>query len=155
MIIDEQVKNKFLIVKLDQYAGNVDEIVSVALTGWGSERYGREQARKVFDAKVRPLLKNPEDEYFQLPVEFIEFPTEYGNMLYELDSSSTNNLRVGIDHYTDEEMIKEMFAIWGKAYGDDQGSLIITVDAIHNKSVTVKILGFDLVNVIESRTVLR
>lgn len=155
MIIDEQVKNKFLIVKLDQYAGNVDEIVSVALTGWGAERYGEKQARKVFDAKVRPLLKNPEDEYFQLPVEFIEFPTKYGNMLYELDSSSTNNLRVCIDHYTDEEMIKEMFDIWDKAYGDGQGSLIITVDAIHNKSVTVKILGFDLVNVIEPRTVLR
>ena len=149
------MSDKFLVVKLDQYAGNVDEIVCVALTGWGADRYGADQARKVFDAKVKPLSENPEDEYPEFPVEFSNFNTEYGLMPYELDSSSTNNLRIGLDSYADEYSIKQMLDIWGTAYGDGQGYLSITVDNLHNSSVTVKVLGFDLVEVIEQRTTLR
>lgn len=150
------MKDKFLIVKLDQYAGNVDEIVSVTLTGWGAERYGREQARKVFDAKVKPLLTvDTDEEYPEFPIEFMNFDTEYGSMPYALDSSSTNNLRLCVDRYTTEEMLNEMLDIWGKAYGDGEGHLSITVDGIHNGSVTVKVIGFDLVTVSESRNKLR
>jgi len=150
------MKDKFLIVKLDQYAGNVDELVSVALTGWGAERYGREQARKVFDAKVKPLLTDDtEEEYPEFPIEFMNFDTEYGSMPYALDSSSTNNLRLCVDGYTTEEMLNEMLDIWSKAYGDEQGFLSITVDGLHNRSVTVKVIGFDLVEVVENRKTLR
>jgi hypothetical protein len=149
------MKDKFLVVKLDQYAGNVDEIVCVALTGSGSERYGEKQARKVFDAKVRPLLEDPNEEYPELPIEFMNFSTEYGSMAYELDSSSTNNLRMCIDGYTTEEMLNEMLDIWGKAYGDGQGFLSITVDGLHDRSATVKVIGFDLVEVVENRKTLR
>ena len=153
------MKDKFLVVKLDQYAGNVDEIVCVALTGWGAERYGQRQAREVFNAKVRPLLAKPEDdddeEYPEMPIEFMNFSTEHGSMAYELDSSSTNNLRMCIDGYTTEEMLNEMRDIWGTAYGNGEGHMEITVDNIHKRSVTVKILGFDLVTVVENRETLR
>jgi hypothetical protein len=151
------MRDKFLVVKLDQYAGNVDEIVCVALTGWGAERYGEQQARKVFDAKVRPLLTDDVDEeYPELPIEFMQFATEHGSMPYELDrSSSINNLRLGIDSYTTKEMIHEMLDIWGRAYDNGEGCLEITVDDIHRSSVTVKILGFDLVTVVENRETLR
>jgi hypothetical protein len=149
------MKDKFLVVKLDQYAGNVDEIVCVALTGWGSERYGQRQAREVFNAKVLPLLGDVDEEYPQLPVDFMNFSTEHGSMAYELDSSSTNNLRMCIDGYTTEEMLNEMLDIWGTAYGNGEGHMEITVDNIHKRSVTVKILGFDLVTVSETRTKLR
>ena len=149
------MSDKFLVAKLDQYAGNVDEIVCVALTGWGAERYGEEQARKVFDVKVKPLSENPDDEYSELPIEFSNFNTEYGLMPYELDSSSTNNLRIGLDSYADEDSIREMLSVWDKAYGNGEGHLSITVDGLHGKSVTVKVLGFDLVEVVEQRTTLR
>lgn len=149
------MKDKFLVVKLDQYAGNVDEIVCVALTGYGADRYGEEQARKVFDGKVRPLLEDQDDEYPQLPIDFMQFATEYGSMPYELDSASNNNLRLGIDSYTTKEMLDEMLDIWDKAYGNSEGCLEITVDDIHRSSVTVKILGFDLITVAENRETLR
>lgn len=149
------MEDKFLVVKLDKYAGNVDELVSVALTGFGAERYGGEQARKVFDSKVRPLLEDPDDEYPQLPMDFMNFDTEYGSMPYALDSSSTDNLRMCIDVYTTEEMLNEMLDIWGTAYGSGEGQMVITVDDIHDKSVTVKILGFDLVTSVENRKTLR
>lgn len=149
------MKDKFLVVKLDQYAGNVDEIVCVALTGYGGFGHGRAQARKVFDAKVRPLLEDQDDEYPQLPIDFMEFSTEYGSKPYELDSSSTNNLRMCIDGYSTDAMINEMLAIWEQAYSADDGNLVITVDDIHRSSVTVKILGFDLVEISEKRTTLR
>lgn len=150
------MNDKFLVVKLDQYAGNVDEIVCVALTGWGADRYGEEQARKVFDAKVRPLLTDDADEeYPELPIEFMQFSTEHGSMPYELDRSSINNLRLGLDSYATSEMLHEMLDIWGKAYGNGEGYLEITVDDIHRSSVTVKILGFDLVTVVENRETLR
>jgi hypothetical protein len=150
------MNDKFLVVKLDQYAGNVDEIVCVALTGWGADRYGEEEARKVFDAKVRPLLTDDtEEEYPDLPIEFYNFKTEYGLRAYELDSSSANNLRLGIDNYTTKEMIYKMFDIWDTAYGDGQGCMKITVDDLHNGSTTVKILGFDLITVVETRETLR
>lgn len=155
------MKDKFLVVKLDQYAGNVDEIVCVALTGWGAERYGEKQARTVFDAKVRPLLAKSEDEdeedneYPEMPIEFMQFATEYGSMPYALDSSSVNNLRLCVDNYTTEKMIHEMLDIWGKAYGNGEGFIEITVDGIHSGSVTVKIIGFDLVTVVENREALR
>jgi hypothetical protein len=149
------MKDKFLVVKLDQYAGNVDEIVCVALTGWGAERYGAEQARKVFDAKVRPLLSDVDEEYPELPIEFMNFDTEYGSSPYALDSSSINNLRMCIDGYASEEMVHEMLDIWGTAYGNGEGFMEITVDGIHKGSVTVKIIGFDLVTVVENRRTLR
>jgi hypothetical protein len=155
------MKDKFLVVKLDQYAGNVDEIVCAALTGWGADRYGHEQARKVFDAKVRPLLTKSEDdddednEYPEMPIEFMNFDTEYGSMPYALDSSSTNNLRLCVDGYTTKEMLHDMLDVWGTAYGNGEGHMEITVDGIHGGSVTVKIVGFDLVIVSESRTRLR
>ena len=151
------MNDKFLVVKLDQYAGNVDEIVCVALTGWGADRYGEKQAREVFNAKVKPLLAedDEDDEYPEMPIEFMQFDTEYGSMPYALDSSSINNLRLGIDTYTTEEMLQEMLDVWGKAYGDGEGNLTITVDDIHQESVTVKVIGFDLVTVSESRTAIR
>ena len=151
------MNDKFLVVKLDQYAGNVDEIVCVALTGWGADRYGEKQAREVFNARVKPLLADDDedDEYPEMPIEFMQFDTEYGSMPYALDSLSTNNLRLGIDTYTTEEMLQEMLDVWGKAYGDGEGNLTITVDDIHQESVTVKVIGFDLVTVSESRTAIR
>lgn len=151
------MNDKFLVVKLDQYAGNVDEIVCVALTGWGADRYGEKQAREVFNAKVKPLLADDDedDEYPEMPIEFMQFDTEYGSMPYALDSSSTNNLRLGIDTYTTEEMLQEMLDVWGKAYGDGEGHLSITVDGLHGSSVTVKVIGFDLVTMSESRTTIR
>ena len=148
------MKDKFLVVKLNQYAGNVDEIVCVALTGFGADRYGDEQAQKVFEAKVRPLLVDPEYPG-QLPVEFVNFGTRYGLMPYELDSSSTNNLRLGVDRYAEIEQIHELLDIWGTAYGDGEGHMEITVDGLHDRSVTVKILGFDLITVGEIRETLR
>lgn len=154
--------NKFLVVKLDQYAGNVDEIVCVALTGWGADRYGHEQARKVFDAKVRPFLAEPEDDdddddeyYPEMPIEFMKFKTEYGLMPYELDSSSTKNFRLGIDRYTEIEQIHEQLDIWDRAYGNGKGHMEITVDGLHGGPTTVKILGFDLITVGEIREKLR
>lgn len=147
--------NKFLVVKLDQYAGNVDEIVCVALTGWGAERYGEHQARKVFDAKVRPLLDEPDEEYPELPIEFMNFATEYGMHPYQVDFPANNDLRLGIDDGNTEEMICDMIDIWHKAYGNDEGHLIITVDGIHGASATVKVLGFDLIDVVENRVTLR
>lgn len=151
------MNDKYLIVKLDQYAGNVDEIVCAALTSFGADRYGEKQANKVFNEKVAPLLKkdDPEREWAELPVEFMNFNTEYGLMPYELDSSSTNNLRLGIDCYTEIEQLNEMFDIWDRAYGNEDGHLVITVDGIHNCPVTVKVLGFDLVTVVEQRETLR
>jgi len=145
------MNEKFLIVKLDQYAGNVDEITCVALTGSGSDRYGSMQAREVFDAKIRPLLAEPDDEYVELPIEFMSFNTDYGTMPYSLDWSSTNNLRLGIDEHTTEEDIADMFKVWRAAYGNAEGHLEIVVPGIHNKTKTVKILGFDLVILIERR----
>lgn len=148
--------DKFLVLKLDQYAGNVDEIVCVALTGWGFERYGCEQAREVFDKKVKPFLEDPDEEYPTLPVEFCHFPTEYGHAPYGLDGFSTNNLRLGLDTYTSSpEHIQAMFDIWDKAYGDGESNLKIVVDGIHGREVTVKVLGFDLIEVQEVRTTLR
>lgn len=149
------MKDKYLIVKLDQYAGNVDEIVCVALTGFGAERYGREQARKVFNEKVLPLLGDVDPEWPELPVEFMEFNTDFGSMPYALDSSSTNNLRMAMYGYTDMDQLNELLDIWKRAYGDDNGTMTITVDGLHNGSVTVKILGFDLVTVTENRETLR
>ncbi len=151
------MSNKFLVIKLDQYAGNVDEIVCVALTGWGADRYGEEQALKVFDAKVRPLLvvDDEDEDYPELPIEFYNFKTEYGLKPYELDRSSINNLRLGIDSYATNEMIHEMLDIWKTAYDNGQGCMEITVDDLHGSSVTVKILGFDLVTVVENRETLR
>lgn len=153
------MKDKYLIVKLDQYAGNVDEIVCVALTGFGAERYGREQARKVFNEKVLPLLDQSDEdfdpEYPALPVEFLNFNTDYGSMPYALDSSSTNNLRMAVDGYTDMDQLNELLDIWQHAYGNDNGTMTIAVDGLHNRSVTVKVLGFDLVTVVEQRETLR
>lgn len=148
------MKDKFLVVKLDRYAGNVDEVVCVALTGCGADRFGALAGRKLFDTKVRPLLEDPDDEYPQLPVEFMNFDTEYGSMPYSLDSSSTNNLRLCIDGYTTNEMLKQMLDIWTAAYGTGEGHMEITVDDILNKSVTVNILGFDLITVVENRKIL-
>ena len=148
------MNEKYLIVKLDKYAGNVDEIICVALTGCGALRYGFEQAQKVFKEKVCPLLVDPEYPG-QLPVEFMNFNTKYGSMPYELDSSSTNNLRLGIDSHTEIEQIHELLDIWGIAYGDGEGHMEITVDDLHDRSVTVKILGFDLVTVREDSEKLR
>lgn len=146
------MSEKFLVVKLDQYAGNVDEIVSVALTGVGADRYGDKQAQKVFDAKMKPLLDKSEDyDEYNLPVEFSVFSTEYGYMPYALDNSSTNNLRFGIDSYTTDEDVEELLEIWERAYGDDDLNLVITVEDIHGKTVTVKVLGLDVVETIEQR----
>lgn len=147
--------NKFLVVKLDQYAGNVDELVCVALTGWGADRYGHEQARAVFDNKVKPLLDGPDDEYPDLPVEFFEFNTDHGTMPYELDSAYSNSLRLCIDSHTTNTMLDEMLDIWERAYGNDDGALTITVDDIHSRQVEVKVLGFDLVEVVENRRMIR
>lgn len=148
--------DKFLVLKLDQYAGNVDEIVCTALTGGGFERYGGEQARAVFQEKVKPFLEDPDEEYPMLPVEFCHFATEYGHAPYALDGFYTNNLRLGLDTYcSSSEDLRAMFDIWDRAYGDEQGNLEIVVEGIHGKSVTVKILGFDLVEVQEVRTTLR
>ena len=145
---------KFLVIKLDQYAGNVDEIVSVALTGYGNDRYGAKQARKTFNTHIRPLLSEPEDEYCDLPIEFYNFNTEHGSSMYDLDSASTDSLRLCIDDYTTHEMLEEMFIIWAKAYGNEDGTMSISVDAEHFPE-EVKVLGFELVTVTESREVLR
>lgn len=147
--------NKFLVIKLDQYAGNVDEIVSTALTGWGNERYGGSQAMKTFNAHVRPLLSEPDEEYCDLPIQFLNFPTEHGSSAYALDPSSTNSLRMSIDGETNKEELNLMLDIWSRAYSDGDGGLKITVEGIHKGSVTVKILGFELVTVREFRETLR
>lgn len=148
------MNDQYLIVKLDQYAGNVDELVCAALTGWGNDRYGSVQAKKLFNEKVLPLL-DPEDEYADLPVEFCEFATEYGNSAYALDTASTNNLKLGLYSCTETKELIEMIDIWYKAYGNSDGQLEIRVDNIHGKTVIVKILGFDLVEVVENRFKLR
>lgn len=144
---------KFLVVKLDQYAGNVDEIVCVALTGSGMERYGGKQAQLVFNEKLRPLLDS-DDEYAELPIDFMEFPTDHGTAPYELDGSSTNSLRFGIDDYSDIESINETIALWKLAYGQPDGEVTIEVPGVHDKPVTVKVLGFELIEVKETRTTL-
>ena len=150
------MSNKFLVVKLDQYAGNVDELVCVALTGWGADRYGHEQARVVFDNKVKPLLDAPDDEYPDLPVEFMQFATEYGEMPYQLDDvSSCDNLRLGVDPLTTDDMLDEMLAVWDQAYGDGNGNLVITVEDEFDGETTIKILGFELIEVVENRKVIR
>lgn len=149
------MKDRFLIVKLDQYAGNVDEIVCAALTGRGADRYGEEQAQKVFKEKVLPLLGDVDPEWPDFPVEFSDFNTEYGLMPYELDSSSTNNLRLCIDCDTDMQELHRMLDIWSKAYDNGEGCMEITVEDLHNGSVTVKVLGFDLVTTVEQRETLR
>jgi hypothetical protein len=146
--------NKFLVIKLDQYAGDVDEIVSVALTGYGNDRYGSEQARKTFNAAVRPLLSEPHKEYCYLPIEFSNFNTEHGSSMYDLDSASTDSLRLCLDKYTTAEMLEEMFAIWTKAYGNEDGTLSISVDDDYYPDV-VKVIGFELITVREFREVLR
>ena len=140
---------QFLVIRLDQYAGNVDELVCTALTGWGAERYGKEQARKVFDEKLKPLLG---DEDYALPIECCCFETEYGIQPYSLDPSSTNNLRLGIDECATEEMIHETLNLWEQAYGKD---MTIVVEDVHRSTITIKILGFDLVVVTEVYTPLR
>lgn len=143
------MNNKYLIVKLDQYAGNVDEIVCVALTGSGNDRYGSMQAKKLFDAKVRPLLNTDSDyPYPKLPIGFYEFATEYGMSSYELDSE--DSLRMKIDNSAYKNIV-EMLDIWDKAYRTDEGHLEIVVEGIHNETVTVRILGFELVEVVETR----
>lgn len=144
-----------MVVKLDQYAGNVDEIVCVALTGNGADRYGANQARNVFDAMVKPLLENPDDEYPYLPIEFYEFNTEYGSMPYEIEFPSANNIRLAIDDNSNENSIQKMLDIWDKAYGDGNGNLIIEVGGIHNEFVVVKVIGFDLIEVVEQRKKIR
>lgn len=148
------MNEKYLIVKLDQYAGDVDEIVCVALTGFGNDRYGSVQARKLFDAKVLPLL-NTYDKSQKFPFGFYEFPTEYGMSSYDLDSESTDNLRLMLDERSTPEKIASMLDIWDKAYRTDEGHLEIVVEDIHDKTVTVRILGFDLVEVVETRHKLR
>lgn len=145
---------KFLIVRLDQYAGNVDEIVCVALTGWGAHRYGESQARKVFDTKVKQLLEDRDDEYPDLPVEFCQFETEYGLMPYSLDEYYTNNLKLAIDNYTEQEQLQEMIELWKRAYGDENGNISISVSGIHDSDVTVNVLGFDLVEYTQTRRIL-
>lgn len=142
--------NKFLVVKLDQYAGNVDELVSAALTGYGSDRYGEKQAAAVFKEKVVPLLENK-----RFPLGFRTFNTEYGSMPYEVDFPRENNLRLGIDSNASKESIEKAISIWDKAYGDDEGKLVISVDNIHNQTVTIKVLGFDLIEVKEIWTTIR
>jgi len=148
---------KFLVVKLDQYAGNVDELVCVALTGFGSERYGAEQARAVFDIKVKPLLTDPDEDYPELPVGFMDFNTEYGAMAYELDNLSTNNLRLGLDKYATEESLGKMMDIWEEAYGDGTGCLKIVITGLYSdvRPTIIKVLGFDLITTSEDRTKLR
>jgi hypothetical protein len=143
------MRDKFLVLKLDQYAGNVDEIVCVALTGYGYERYGADEATLVYNDKVAPILNEMGLE--EAPLEFSLFETEYGLAPYSLDSASTNYLRLGIDSYMNVEAIREMIEIWNKAYGDSEGNLEITVE-LKGKSVTVKVLGFDFIEVSETRT---
>lgn len=134
---------QFLVIKLDCYAGNVDEAVCVALTGYGANRYGAEQARAIFEEKVLSLVA--ED---QLPVQFIDFNTEYGSMPYSLDTISTYNLRLGIDEYTEKEDIIKMINLWKQAYGEN---IVISLPALHKGTFVVRILGFDLVKVVEQR----
>lgn len=143
------MNKKFLVVKLDQYAGNVDEIVSVALTGCGRMRHGYEEAEVLFNEKMVPLLGG--GKYPELPVSFMEFGTEYGDSPYELDDSGVNNLRLGIDDYTQMSDLKEMIAVWKQAYGLEDGTLEIKVEFAEDKASTIKVLGFNFVSYIEKR----
>jgi hypothetical protein len=139
---------KRLVIKLDQYAGNVDELVCVALIGVGNERYGSIEARKVYEEKVVP--HTPQNEYDDFPLETCLFNTEYGLSSYELDSDS-NNMIIGLDGYCTDKDITDAISIWKKAYGNDKGELVIEVPFVGSVSV-VKIIGFDLIEIKEIRT---
>lgn len=150
------MKPNHLVVKLDQYAGNVDEIVCVALTGHGIGRYGYEEARVVFDTKVKPLLSaDPDDEYSDLPVEFYHMDTSYGSSPYRLDDKSTDNLALGIDRDTTIEQLNEMIDIWNKAFTNENGEFVIEVEYEDDRTSVVKVLGFDLVTFTPFRVILR
>lgn len=144
---------KRLVVKLDQYAGNVDELVSVALTGFGNDRYGAKEAKKIYKEKVAPLVN--EDEF---PLDFYDFATEYGDSMYELDTNC-DNLRLGIDWVSNISDIDEAISIWEKAYMNAEGVIEISIPMSDHKggfkNKVIKILGFDLIEIKEERTTLR
>jgi hypothetical protein len=132
---------KYLVLELDQYAGNVDELVSVALTGCGADRYGCEQALITYNNRLAPLVG-------YLPIEFCMFATEYGESFYCLDHSDVNKLRFCIDSEHSIEEIQSLISIWEKAYGN---SLEIVVENYHDKTVKIKIIGVELVISTETR----
>ena len=150
-----------LVIKLDQYAGNVDELVCVALLGYGNGRYGEEEARKVYDEKVVPVM--PKDEYDDFPLETYSFNTKYGSSAYELDTD-INAMRIGIDNYVSMEDIMEdiqsAISIWKKAYANSDGVIEINIlfkneyYSGEDRITTVKVLGFDLIEIKEYRTVI-
>ena len=151
---------KRLVIKLDQYAGNVDEITCVALLGFGEDRYGDKQARELYEEKVLPIIsKDPEydPEYGDFPLDTVSFNTEYGSMSYELDTDA-NALRIGLDRYCTLEDIHNAISIWKQAYGNDAGEIEINVlfedkyNSGKDETVTVKVLGFDLIEIKEFRT---
>lgn len=145
MIID--IEEKRLIVKLDQYAGNVDEIVCTALLGIGEDRYGHAQAYTVYKNSVEPLLTDDE-----LPIDFSSFGTEYGHMLYSLDCLC-DNLQIGISCFTTNEEIKEAICLWKQAYPSEEKGveLHIEVPGIHDQTVVVKVLGFEVLTYVPHR----
>lgn len=135
------VEEKRLIIKLDQYAGNVDEIVCTSLLGVGEDRYGYKQACTVYKNRVEPLLA---DDWF--PIDLHSLSTEYGHVLYTLDSDC-NNLQIGIGCFTDDEAIKEAICLWRQAYPSKEKGveLHIEVPDIHGQAVVViKVLGFQI-----------
>lgn len=138
-----------LSIKLDRYAGNVDEFVSCALTGSGNERYDDNGGEELFKQKVEPLLVTEDtdyiDEYPELPVPLCNFPTEYGMSAYSLDyrNNNTNSLLIGL---AGTYGLKETVAIWKKAF-----PVINNQIHLNGKKYTVKILNFTLVTIRQDR----
>lgn len=139
-----------LVVKLDQYAGNVDEVVCQSLINMGMGRHGSEEGERLFKENVEPLC---DDGY--LPAEFSEFLTDYGSSPYSLDDLDCNSLNFGV--FTDEKSITETIDVWKRAYGQGNLPLELTYNVRDystpdgTKEHTVKILGFGLIEIKEIR----
>ena len=74
------------------YAGNIDEVVSVSLTGLGKDRHGYVQgARNFHNFGLEDLTIDM----------FTYFNDEYGSSVYCLGETNTNYLRLKLDEYID------------------------------------------------------
>lgn len=130
-------KQYSLIVRTDQYTGNIDTFLCGALFGIDDDRYGGAHGVMIYE-------ENISEEDRLLLCEAVESrPNEdYGLTLYKINDDlrdGYNSLEFGIESYAVDD-IPAMVEMWRRAYGGE----ITYRDDITKKDNTIKLLGFHL-----------
>lgn len=138
-----------VLLLLDQYAGNVDELVCSALTNRACGRHGEVDGRLMYREKVLPhITEDLQDfEWSNEPVD------EYGLMPYALGDDNTNSLKLFFDGYSADD-IDAFIDIWKLAYLED-GVIQLKYMTLSNKECVVKILRVDVVEVVSTKNIRR